>query len=117
MPDYKQVIVVRKDLKISPGKTSVQVAHAAVEALEKTRQQHEDWVGEWEQQGKAKVVLKVQSKQELVELFERVKGVLPAALIKDAGKTQIAPGEITAVGIGPAPEVEIDKFTNELDLL
>jgi len=117
MQNFKQVIVVRKDLGMSAGKIAAQSSHAAVEALEKTKIKNPDWVTEWEQAGKMKVVVKVKSKKELVELFEKVKNVLPAALIKDAGKTQIRKGEVTALGIGPAPEVEIDKFTKQLDLL
>ena len=62
-------------------------------------------------------MLKVGSEKELLELSERAKRTLPAALIKDAGRTQIEQGSVTCVGIGPAPENEIDKFTKDLKLL
>jgi PTH2 family peptidyl-tRNA hydrolase len=42
---------------------------------------------------------------------------LPCALITDAGKTVIAPGTKTAVGIGPAKEEDIDRLTQDLKLL
>ncbi|MFH1586565.1 MAG: peptidyl-tRNA hydrolase Pth2 [Candidatus Diapherotrites archaeon] len=115
--DFKQIIIVRTDLKMSPGKTSAQVAHASVSALEKALKKEPGWVEEWRNSGQEKVVLKVSSKKELFEWFEKLKKLFPAALIKDAGRTQIAPGEATCVGVGPAPEPEIDKFTSELKLL
>lgn len=64
-----------------------------------------------------KIVLKVDSKKELLEWFERLKKKFPTVLIKDAGRTQIAPGEPTCIGVGPAPENEIDEHTKELKLL
>jgi len=99
------------------GKTSGQVAHASVAALEKTLKDHSEWVDEWKEQGSEKVVLKVQSKKELLELFVTLKKKFPVVLIKDAGRTQISPGEPTCVGVGPVAEQEIDKFTKELKLL
>ncbi len=115
--DFKQIIIVRTDLGMSPGKIAAQTAHASVSALEKTLKKEPKWVEEWKNSGQAKVVLKVSGKKELLEWFETLKKLFPAALIKDAGRTQIAPGEVTCVGVGPAPEIEIDKFTSELKLL
>lgn len=40
-----------------------------------------------------------------------------AEVIADAGKTQIAPGSHTVLGIGPAPASVIDKLTGSLRLL
>jgi len=115
--NFKQVIVVRTDLGMGKGKIAAQSSHAAVEALEKTMQKNPPWVEEWKIQGQEKVVLKVASKKELLELFQQLKNLFPCALIKDAGRTQIAAGEPTCLACGPVPENEIDKFTSKLKLL
>ncbi len=112
--ELKQAIIVRKDLKMGQGKIATQSAHASIMAMEKTDKKIVD---EWKAQGMKKIVLKVGSEQELLELFNRAKRELPCALIKDAGLTQIESGSSTALGIGPAEESKIDKFTKELKLL
>jgi peptidyl-tRNA hydrolase, PTH2 family len=115
--EYKQAIIVRKDLGMGTGKMAAQSCHASLEAYERALLKEPKWVSEWKEQGQAKIVLKVNSKKELLEIFEKAKRQLPACLIKDAGRTQLNPGEATAVGIGPAPESEINKITKELKLL
>ncbi|HIH09353.1 MAG TPA: peptidyl-tRNA hydrolase [Candidatus Diapherotrites archaeon] len=115
--DFKQAMVVRSDLQMGKGKIAAQCSHASLEAYEKTLRQSPLWVGEWKAQGQAKIVLKVGSKKELLELFEKVKKAIPSALIKDAGHTQVDTGEPTCIGIGPAPEAEINRFTKDLKLL
>ncbi|MFH1663337.1 MAG: peptidyl-tRNA hydrolase Pth2 [archaeon] len=115
--EFKQAIIVRTDLKMGKGKTAAQCSHASVEALEKTRTKFPEWVENWRETGTQKVVLKVESEKELLELFEKAKKEVPAALIKDAGRTQIEPGSITCIGLGPAPENILDKFTGKLKLL
>src|SRR3989338_3015694 len=104
MAEFKQAIVVRTDLGMGKGKIAAQSAHASLSALEKTQQKNPQWAEEWKSQGQQKVVLKVNSEKELLELFEEAKKELPCALIKDAGHTQVESGSITCLGIGPAPE-------------
>ncbi|MDG6968568.1 MAG: peptidyl-tRNA hydrolase, partial [Nitrososphaerota archaeon] len=66
----------------------------------------------------AKVVLRTQSEAELRELFQRAKRAgLPAALVEDRGLTQVEPGTVTCLGIGPGPDGEIDAITGNLRLL
>ena len=110
---YKQVIVVRKDLDMSPGKTAAQVAHASLSACKNADKKVRE---AWEKEGAKKVVLQVKGERELLELKEKTKK-LPTALIKDAGMTELAPGTLTCIGIGPAKEEEIDKITGSLKLL
>ena len=110
--ELKQVIVARKDLNLSKGKLSAQVAHASVSAAEKS-----EWKKDWMRQGQKKSVLKVDNEKELLEIFMDAKNAgLPTELIRDMGKTEIPAGTKTCVGIGPAPEEEIDKVTGELKL-
>jgi len=111
------MMIIRNDLKMGKGKIAAQCCHACLEAYEKAFIKEPKWVEEWKEQGQAKIVVKVESKKELLEWFEKLKKLFPCSLIKDAGRTQIAAGEPTCVGVGPAPENELNKFTNELKLL
>jgi peptidyl-tRNA hydrolase, PTH2 family len=111
--DLKQVIVVRSDLGMGKGKIAAQASHAAVLASDKSPHKRE-----WVLQGQKKSILKVDSEAGLFRILQQAKDRgLPAALVEDAGHTQIEPGTRTCVGVGPAPENEIDKVTGELKLL
>jgi PTH2 family peptidyl-tRNA hydrolase len=120
MFEYKQVLVVRNDLGMSCGKISVQVAHAAVSLYQeanKTRK-YKKWLKKWIDEGQKKVVVKVSSEEELQDLYTEARKLdLPAVLIQDRGLTQIPPGTITTLGIGPAPEELLDQVTKDLPLL
>ena len=111
----KQAIVIRTDLPLGKGKMAVQVAHASVETFVKVPERDQK---KWLAEGQKKIVLRVESEEELLFMFEDAKRAgLPASLIRDAGLTQIPPGTRTAVGIGPADEEKIDRITGKLPLL
>ncbi len=115
---YKQVIVFRADLKMSKGKIAAQAGHAAVSAAEEARKNHREWFKAWIDEGQCKVVVKVKSEKELLDLEKQAKEMgLPCALIVDRGLTEIPPGTITCLGIGPAPSEKVDKITGKLPLL
>lgn len=100
------------------GKIAVQVAHAAVSSAEKARKHNSTWWRRWLDEGQKKVVVKVTTLEELLTLFEEaVRSKLPCEVIRDRGLTEIPPGTVTAVGIGPTPSKEVDKITAHLPLL
>lgn len=115
---YKQALVIRADLKMGKGKIAAQASHAAVSAAEEARKRRNEWWEAWMVEGQRKVVVKVKNEEELLQLklkAERMR--LPYALIYDRGLTQLPPDTLTCLGIGPAPNVEIDKITGKLRLL
>ncbi|WP_406671230.1 peptidyl-tRNA hydrolase Pth2 [Methanolobus sp. ZRKC4] len=115
MSEYKQCIIVRDDLKLSKGKLAVQVAHAAVSASEWADR---STLEKWKEGGQKKVVLRVANTRELFELKEIARRQdIATALIQDAGLTEVKPGTVTVLGIGPAKEEELDKVTGNLKLL
>ena len=114
-PEFKQVIVVRKDLNLDKGKLAAQVAHGSLEAYKKADGEARD---EWELQGSKKVVVKVEDLKELMKIKDAVKELkMPYAVIRDAGKTQLEPGTVTVLGIGPADSRKLDPVTKDLKLL
>jgi len=114
----KQAIVVRSDLKMGKGKVAAQVAHASLASAEAARERKTAWFDGWKDEGQAKIVLKVESEAELNELFRKARSVgLPASLIQDKGLTQVEPGTVTCLGIGPGPDGAIDEITGKLKLL
>jgi PTH2 family peptidyl-tRNA hydrolase len=114
----KLVIVVRKDLKLSPGKMAVQVAHAAVTCALQARKNNLRWFKSWYNEGQKKVVVKVDSMRTLYELKSIAEGLgITTSLVQDAGLTEVPPGTVTCLGIGPAPNPEVDKVTGSLSLM
>jgi PTH2 family peptidyl-tRNA hydrolase len=112
---YKQCIIVRSDLKMSCGKTCAQVAHAAIIAYE-----HADAATRrrWFQEGQKKVVLKVPGERDLLELKSLAEhSGVATGLVQDAGLTEIPPGTVTALGLGPAKSEDLDRITSSLSLL
>jgi PTH2 family peptidyl-tRNA hydrolase len=115
---YKQVIVARSDLNMSPGKLAAQVAHGAVGSAEKARRERWEWYAGWLTEGQKKVVVKVAGENELRKIQEQVAKVgLPHELVQDAGLTELPPGTSTVLAIGPAPNELVDKITRDLPLL
>ena len=109
--EYKVVVLVRTDLDMGKGKMAAQVGHASVELA--LRAQKMD-----RKAGQKKVVLKVANKDEMIRYMNEARSSgLYTCMITDAGRTQIEPGSQTCVGIGPAPESEIDKVTGGLKML
>ena|SRR3989338_4898827 len=111
----KQVIIIRNDLKLGKGKIAAQAAHASLEAYKKA---DKGAILSWENTGVKKIVLKVESEKELLEIFEQLKSIkMKPALIKDAGLTEVEPGTITCLGVGPVQEKDVDKITGRLKML
>lgn len=114
MAGYKQAILVREDLNMSKGKMIAQACHASLKAFKKSESSE---AKDWEDSGSKKVVLKV-DEDTIVERFQRAKSKdIPAALVKDAGHTELEPGTMTAVGVGPADESSVDSVTGDLKLI
>lgn len=113
----KQVVIVRTDLGMGRGKVAAQVGHACVMGAEHVRKTHREWFDAW-WSGQEKVVLRVSGLAELRQIrLAAIELNLPWSEVADAGHTQLEPGTVTCLSIGPAPEEIIDKVTGELKLL
>ena len=111
----KQVIIVRHDLQLPKGKLAAQAAHASISAYDKSNFIKRN---NWKHTGMKKIVLKVQTLEQLEEYYKKAKKAkLPCSIIADAGHTVVKAGTITCVGIGPETEEKIDLITSELKML
>ena len=111
----KQVLLVNSALALPPGKMAAQVAHASIAAfLVATNANRQKWLDV----GMPKIVLDGQDEAQLDIMLRRALDVdVPAYLVRDAGRTVIAAGTVTCLGLGPAPIREIDALTGALVLL
>lgn len=126
----KQVLVMRKFPKgLRIGKYVAQGAHASMAALFSIGKLspddnsyiiplHDLFVKEWVIGMFKKVTLQVEDEKELIDIYTAATAAgLPCSLIKDSGLTEFAGiPTLTAVGIGPADEIEINKITGHLKL-
>lgn len=111
----KMVLVVRADLGMSKGKIAAQCGHACIAAYERSER---DAVARWKAVGQPKIALKCADEDELLALYTKCRANgIAAAVIRDAGHTQVPAGSTTALGIGPAPADAIDVVTGRLRLL
>ena len=137
----KQMIVMRRDLKMRKGKIAAQAGHACVEATlmalaregrlgEVRVTPDQSWVyledegtratplSDWFDAGVAKVCVYVDSEEELLDLAVRGRELgFAVALIRDAGHTEFH-GEptYTCLAFEPLAAEQIDPLTGELPL-
>ncbi|WP_181685548.1 peptidyl-tRNA hydrolase Pth2 [Halorhabdus salina] len=110
----KQAIVARADLNMGEGKLAAQVAHASLMAYEDAdRRTKSEWKGE----GQKKIVLQADGESQLFELADvaECEGIAHA-IVRDAGHTELEPGTVSALAVGPAREDIVDRVTGDLSL-
>jgi len=114
----KLVLVVRTDLGMSSGKIAAQCGHATLACYKALYKTNPGLLRHWERTGQAKIALKATSEEDLLEMEAVAKSLnLCARAIHDAGRTQIAAGSRTVLGIGPGPVELVNRVTGKLRLL
>ncbi|KAH6917529.1 peptidyl-tRNA hydrolase PTH2-domain-containing protein [Coprinopsis sp. MPI-PUGE-AT-0042] len=115
--DCKMALIVRTDLKMGTGKIAAQCSHATLACYKALQNSHPKLLAHWEKNGQTKVTLKCTSEADLLALQKEARILsLCAKSIRDAGRTQIAAGSRTVLGIlGPAKLV--NQVTSKLRLL
>lgn len=115
--ECKMVLVIRTDLEMTKGKVVAQCAHAAVACYKSIARSNPLILSRWERRGQAKITLKCRSEEELRTLQAMALSLdITARSIQDAGRTQVAPGTTTVLGLGPAPVSAINQVTGHLKL-
>lgn len=132
-PDYRQMLVVRKDLKMRTGKAIAQGSHAAMGGVTRGPGAHiretpqgqrelvvplDDDLYAWLTGRFKKVCVYVTSEAELLALHEKaVAAGMRACLIQDAGLTEFkGVPTYTVLSLGPHPKARLDPLTGHLPL-
>lgn len=117
-------IIVKKSLKMSPGKMAAQVAHGAqmiliryYELLKNDDGSLENFrkcasMGVWIKKSFRKIVLKASDAE-----FERAKNELNCVVVRDAGLTELDPKTETVVCTWPMKKSKCPKFLTRLRVL
>ena len=112
------MLIVRRDAKMSAGKISVQCAHAAVECALACKKSSPRLFERWRNQGAKKICVFAEDLKELMGLHDEANHAhLTTHVVKDAGKTELAPGTVTVLGIGPATYQTMTRITSHLPLV
>jgi PTH2 family peptidyl-tRNA hydrolase len=133
----KQIIVIRKDLKLRRGKEISQASHASMMWLVNRLGFRASffkrlWIAlklifmvnfskeevEWLTGSFTKVCVRVDSEEALMEVVARAKGKnIEAWVVTDAGRTEFhGVPTVTACAIGPDHNGKIDEITGQLEL-
>ncbi|KAF9785969.1 PTH2-domain-containing protein [Thelephora terrestris] len=116
--ECKLVLVVRNDLGMSIGKVAAQCSHATLACYRTLSVSNPKLLKNWERTGQTKVALRCSDEEELLLLQAKAQSLnLCARSIQDAGRTQVAAGSRTVLGIGPGPARLINQVTGKLKLL
>lgn len=125
---HKQVLVIRKELKMGAGKIGAQCAHASLGAILSLMQRdagggrylaYDERVNGWLDDKFTKPVCYVTSEAELLELQRQAREAgLIECLIVDSGLTHFhGVPTVTALAVGPDLREKVDLVTGHLPLL
>lgn len=115
-----------RSMQKTTGKMAAQCGHATLacyKSLLRESQKKPDGAAaqllrRWERHGQAKIAVQTKSQDEMLELMGKARSLgVTAEVIADAGRTQIDPGSLTVLGVGPAPKSVVDQITGHLKLL
>lgn len=115
----KQVIILRADLGMSPGKAAAQAAHASLACYDQIRNdpEHKHMLDQWFNTGSTKIILQAANEDQMSNLQYSISDLnIPTFMVYDEGRTELDKDTMTALGIGPAEAEEIDKATAHLKL-
>jgi PTH2 family peptidyl-tRNA hydrolase len=116
--DYKMVLVIRGELRLTAGKAAAQAAHAAVMLTLAAEKRAPEALANWLAAGQKKIVLTVPTLVDLEQVASQARArSIPVAWVEDAGLTEVAPGTRTCIGLGPCPAALVDAVTGALSLL
>jgi PTH2 family peptidyl-tRNA hydrolase len=112
------VLVINTSLSMGKGKIAAQCGHAAVGCYKVAAKQAPRGLAAWERSGCAKIAVKCPDEAEMEEIAVRAMSLdIPMYLVEDAGRTQIAAGSRTVLGLGPAPVYMFEGLTSHLKLM
>ena len=118
MMSYKMLFIVNGSLAMSSGKMAAQVAHCAIDLYQEILNRRMQALNFWMISGQRKIVVRGDSPEELLDIQQRVsmnKSVV-SAIIRDAGRTEIASGSITCLGLF-GMDNQLDLTTRHLKLM
>lgn len=128
-PDFslKQVIVIRRDLKMRQGKAVSQGSHSSGEFMKEQLLAFLDG-GEitltedeirWMRHGMAKITVRSDTPEQFYDVRDRaIAAGLKVRMITDSGKTEFnGVPTVTALAIGPDKAARIDEITGGMTLL
>lgn len=101
--------MVRTDLGMTKGKMVAQCCHATLMCYQAALRHAPNLVRRWETRGQTKVALQANGgEDELLALQAHAMSLgVVAKIVHDAGRTQIAAGSATVLGLGPGAFVSL----------
>lgn len=115
---FKLILCVNNSLSMGKGKVAAQCCHATLGAYKIAIKYCQTAVENWEDDGQAKVAVKVDTEAEMADLQAKAMAAgLVSYFVQDEGRTQIAAGSRTVLAIGPAPAYAFQGLTSHLKLL
>lgn len=121
--EVRMALVIRQDLGMTKGKIAAQCCHAALACFRligtdpSRASYNQEMTHRWLARGQAKITLKCPDKETMDELFAKAIALgVNSYVVHDAGRTQIAAGSATVLGLGPAPKAVLDQITGDLKL-
>ncbi len=113
------VLCVNTSLGMGKGKIAAQCCHAAVGCYKRAKKNCPAGLRAWEVSGCAKIAVKCPSEDEMMNdiLIKAKRAGIPYYFVEDAGRTQIAAGSRTVLGLGPAPVKMFEDITSHLKLM
>ena len=95
--NYKMLLIVRQDLKMSKGKIASQCCHATLGLYKQLKPED---VEVWENTGQKKVVLKCKTYKDMAKIQDKAKEMkISNYVVCDAGRTEIAAGSYTVLAL------------------